>query len=137
MVLQGDELLSGTIAENVCFFDPTLDEQRVRECLGLASLAADIAVLPLGIHTPVGDLGSNLSGGQRQRVLIARALYRNPTILILDEATSNLDVTTEQTIIANLIKNHRTLVVVSHRPETMKSMDRILIVQEGKISEQN
>lgn len=134
MVLQGDDLFAGSIQDNITLFDPEPDAELIDQCLDTASLSGDIAGLPMGVHTQVGDLGSNLSGGQKQRVLIARAVYNDPAIIILDEATSNLDVVTEQQIIRKLIGRKRTLIIVSHRPETMRYVNRVITVQNGRVT---
>lgn len=94
-VMQEDHLLSGSIYDNICFFDPEANMERVQECAELASIHNDIMSMPMRYNSLVGDMGTTLSGGQKQRVLFARALYRKPKILFLDEATSHLDVNTE------------------------------------------
>ena len=91
-VMQDDQLFAGSIADNISFFDPAPDVDWIAECARLAAVHDEIAALPMGFHTLIGDMGASLSGGQRQRVLLARALYKRPKILFLDEATSALDV---------------------------------------------
>lgn len=131
---QDDRLLSGTIADNIAFFDPDLDMVRVQQAAFAAQVHEDIVRMPMQYLSLVGDMGSTLSGGQKQRVLLARALYRQPRILILDEGTANLDVQTEE-IIADLIaKLPITRIVVAHRPALLQRADRVLVVQEGGLS---
>jgi ATP-binding cassette subfamily B protein RaxB len=116
--MQDDQLFVGTIEDNISFFDPEHEPERVRECARLAQIDADIAGMPMGYNTIVGSLGSALSGGQKQRVLLARALYRKPQVLFLDEAFDQLDLATERRISEGLASKERAIVVVSHRPET-------------------
>lgn len=123
-VAQDDQLLAGSIAENIAFFDDRIDMSRVTECARLACIHDEIAAMPMGYQSLVGDMGSALSGGQRQRVMIARALYGRPKILILDEGTSHLDVENEHAIIGALASLAITRVVVAHRPETIRAATR-------------
>lgn len=125
VVMQDDELLPGSIAENVTFFSEEPDMDLVWKCLALAAIEDEVRAFPMQAETFVGDMGSALSGGQRQRVLIARALYKQPKILVLDEATSHLDVARERRINANLKSLDITRIVVAHRPETIASADRV------------
>jgi ATP-binding cassette subfamily B protein RaxB len=125
-VMQDDLLLSGTLADNICFFDPEPDQQRIESCARLAAIHEDILRMPIGYLTSVGELGSALSGGQRQRVLLARALYRRPRLLFLDEATSHLDAFTEHRIHQALRDLNITRVIVAHRQETLAVADRII-----------
>ncbi|WP_019677231.1 peptidase domain-containing ABC transporter [Arsukibacterium perlucidum] len=95
-VMQDDQLMSGTLAENISFFDSQMDMQQVMASAELAGIHQDIATMQMGYNSLVGDMGSSLSGGQKQRLLLARALYRKPKILFMDEATSHLDVQLER-----------------------------------------
>ena len=89
--------------------------------------------MPMGYHTLVGDIGTGLSGGQKQRILLARALYKNPKLLVLDEATSHLDVCNEQQVNAAIQKIQLTRIIVAHRPETIAMAERVVVLQQGAI----
>ena len=125
-VLQDDTLLAGSIADNISFFDPEATPPRIEAAARLAQIHDDIVGMPMGYHSLVGDMGSTLSGGQRQRVLLARALYKRPKILVLDEATSHLDLATERAVNAVLQRLKITRIVLAHRPETLASAQRII-----------
>lgn len=131
VVMQDDHLFVGTIEDNISFFDPQHDPERVRACARLAMIDEDIVGMPMGYNTIVGSLGVALSGGQRSRVLLARALYRQPQILFLDETFDQLDLARERAITDGLRKTGIGLVIVSHRPETVGSVDRIVQLGEG------
>jgi ATP-binding cassette subfamily B protein RaxB len=134
-VLQDDSLFAGTIADNIAFAADTADMARVEECARLACLDEEINAMHMGYSTLIGDMGSALSGGQQQRLLLARALYQRPSILILDEATSHLDVPTEQRIAAMLAELRMTRIFAAHRPDTIRIADRILTLsRSGKVS---
>jgi ATP-binding cassette, subfamily B, bacterial CvaB/MchF/RaxB len=133
-VLQDDRLLAGTIADNVSFFDPDLDMGKVEQALIKASVFEDIMTMPMGLQTLVGDLGSTLSGGQQQRVLLARALYREPTILFLDEGTANLDPETERKVAETLRTLSCTRIFVAHREAAIKGADRMFLVAGGIVT---
>jgi ATP-binding cassette subfamily B protein RaxB len=136
-VLQDDCLFAGTIADNIAFSADIPDMARVHECARLACLDDEINEMHMGYNTLIGDMGSALSGGQQQRLLLARALYQQPSILVLDEATSHLDVPTEQRIAAMLAELRMTRVFAAHRPDTIRIADRVLTLSRaGKISEQ-
>jgi len=132
-VLQDDVLFAGAIADNISFFDPQADPFWVAQCAQLAAVHADIVAMPMGYNTLVGDMGTVLSGGQKQRVLLARALYKRPKILVLDEATSHLDVQREQQVNAAVSALQMTRLIVAHRPETIASASRVVVLNGGKI----
>ncbi len=132
-VMQDDQLFAGSIADNIGFFDPEFDLERVEQAARLAAVHDDIAAMPMGYHGLIGDMGSSLSGGQKQRIILARALYRQPKLLFLDEATSHLDVGNEQLVNAAIRRLNVTRVIVAHRPETIASADRVLVMEQGRI----
>jgi ATP-binding cassette subfamily B protein RaxB len=132
-VMQDDQLFAGSIADNISAFDPDVDQARVESAARLAAIHDAIAAMPMGYHSLIGDMGSLLSGGQKQRLLLARALYRNPRILILDEATSHLDVVSERLVSAAVRKLQLTTLIVAHRPETIAAADRVLVMDGGRI----
>ena len=134
-VMQEDVLLAGSIAENISFFDVHFDMERVQVCGNLAAVHDDIARMPMGYQTLVGDMGSALSGGQKQRVLLARALYKQPKVLALDEATSHLDIPNEKKVTQTLAQMSLTRVIVAHRPETIAAAQRVIALDQGKIIE--
>jgi ATP-binding cassette subfamily B protein RaxB len=133
VVMQGDPTIAGSIAENVASFAAQIDLDRVWECLALAELDREITALPNQLATFIGEMGPSLSGGQQQRLLLARALYRKPKVLILDEATSNLDADTEQAIMRRLATLDVTKIAVTHRPISIAAADRCLRIHEGKL----
>jgi ATP-binding cassette subfamily B protein RaxB len=134
-VLQDDSLFAGTIADNIAFAADEADMSRVEECARLACLDDEINAMHMGYSTLIGDMGSALSGGQQQRLLLARALYQRPSILILDEATSHLDVPTEQRIAAMLAELRMTRIFAAHRPDTIQIADRVITLsRSGKVS---
>ncbi|ACJ00103.1 peptidase domain-containing ABC transporter [Rhodospirillum centenum] len=135
VVMQDDSLLSGTLAETITFFDPAPDLAWMRQCAAIAGIDAEIMAMPMNYNTLVGDMGAALSGGQRQRVLLARALYRRPRILFMDEGTSHLDVSKEREVNAHLRQLGITRIVIAHRPETIAAADRLLLLQDGRILE--
>ena len=132
-VMQDDTLFAGSIADNICFFDPQPDLIWVEECSKLAAIHTDIQVMPMGYQTLVGDMGTVLSGGQKQRVLLARALYKRPRVLILDEATSHLDLKREALVNQAIAQLQITRIVIAHRPETIGSVQRVLEMEKGQI----
>lgn len=134
-VMQDDQLMSGSIADNIAFFDSSIDMQRVMACAQMAGIHNDIAAMPMGYNALIGDMGSSLSGGQRQRVLLARALYRRPKILFMDEATSNLDVALEHHVNEAVRQLNMTRIIIAHRPETIASADRVVQLYQGKLTD--
>jgi ATP-binding cassette subfamily B protein RaxB len=125
-VMQEDQLLSGSIADNICFFDTTFDQQRMLECAQTAGVHDEIMAMPMTYNSLIGDMGSSLSSGQKQRVLLARALYRQPSILFLDEGTAHLDVEKEKEIHDNLRRLSMTRVSVAHRPQIASGADAVV-----------
>lgn len=132
-VLQDDVLFAGSIADNISFFDHHPEPARIEECARLAAIHDDIMTMPMGYNTLIGDMGAALSGGQKQRILLARALYKRPQILFLDEATSHLDISCEKRVNAAIRGLNITRVIVAHRPETIASADRVLVLEQGRI----
>src|SRR6476620_12376927 len=124
--MQEDQLLSGSIADNICFFDPSFDETRMIQCAQLARIHDEVMAMPMTYNSLIGDMGSSLSGGPKQRGLLARALYRQPRILFLDESTAHLDVDNEKHINDSLNHLQMTRISVAHRPEISSGADRIL-----------
>nr|WP_277589020.1 peptidase domain-containing ABC transporter [Pseudomonas chlororaphis] len=131
-VLQDDILFAGTLEDNISFFATEPDRARIVEVARLAQIHNDISAMPMGYRTLVGDMGDALSGGQRQRVLLARALYRQPSILVLDEATSHLDETCEQLVNDAISQLPITRIIVAHRAQTIRSADRVIRIERGK-----
>jgi ATP-binding cassette subfamily B protein RaxB len=134
VVMQDDQLFAGSIADNICFFSDRPDQERIEASTRLAAVHDDIAAMPMGYGTLIGDMGTVLSGGQKQRVLIARALYRRPGILLLDEATSHLDIEREKAVNDALRGTHMTRIVIAHRPETIRASGRIVTLVNGEIA---
>jgi ATP-binding cassette subfamily B protein RaxB len=132
-VLQDDLLLAGSLLQNVAFFDPAPAPARLAACAALAGLGPLLGVLPMGWRTPLGEGGQGLSGGQRQRLLLARALYPRPRLLVLDEATSHLDLAAEREVVAALSRLRLTRIAVAHRPETLRHADRCLVLHGGRL----
>ena len=137
MVPQSVFLIDDTIRRNVAFGiqDRAIDNGRVSEALKLAQLSAFVDALPDAAETVVGERGMRLSGGQRQRIAIARALYSDPSVLILDEGTSALDNTTEAELMEALedASRDRTVIIVAHRLSTVRQADRIVFLDDGKV----
>lgn len=132
-VMQDDSLFAGSISDNISFFDAQPDFEWMIRCASMAALHDDIEAMPMGYQTLVGDMGTVLSGGQKQRLLLARALYKRPRVLILDEATSHLDVESEAQVNQAIATLPVTRIVIAHRPETLRSAPRVVEMQEGHV----
>jgi ATP-binding cassette subfamily B protein RaxB len=132
-VMQEDSLFTGSLAENIALFDDAIDMERVVEVAKVAAIHDEINAMPMRYETLVGDMGSTLSGGQKQRVLLARALYRRPRVLFIDEGTSHLDGERERQITAAIAAMGITRISVAHRQETVVSADRVLELREGRL----
>ncbi|MDO6713179.1 peptidase domain-containing ABC transporter [Aliiglaciecola sp. 2_MG-2023] len=134
-VMQDDVLLTGSIAENIACLSTNIDMQKIVYCAHLACIHEDIAKTSMQYNTLVGDMGANLSGGQKQRIILARALYKEPRILFLDEATSHLDVQNEMAINNHIKQLSITRVIIAHRPQTIASADKVLSLENGRLSD--
>jgi ATP-binding cassette subfamily B protein RaxB len=134
-VMQDDRLFAGSIAENIALGEESIDFDQVEKAARLASIHDEISSMPMGYHSLIGDMGTSLSGGQKQRVLLARALYRQPRILFLDEATSHLDVRRERMVNAAVRELALTKIIIAHRRETIASADRVLMLRGGRLFE--
>jgi ATP-binding cassette subfamily B protein RaxB len=134
-VMQDDQLFAGSIADNICFFDPSPDQSAIEHFARMAAVHDDIAAMPMGYNTLIGDMGAALSGGQKQRILLARALYKRPRILFLDEATSALDVQKEKAVNDAIRSLKLTRIIIAHRPETIASAERVIVLQGGKVAQ--
>ena len=134
-VMQDDVLLAGSIQDNISFFDANTKAEQAQQCAKQAAIHDEIAAMPMGYQTLVGDMGSSLSGGQKQRVLLARALYKQPKILALDEATSHLDINNEHKVNQALANLKLTRIMVAHRPETINAAERVVALQGGQAVE--
>jgi ATP-binding cassette subfamily B protein RaxB len=134
-VLQNDVLFQGTVVENISAFDTVPDLARLREAAITAEIWPDIQRLPMKLQTQISDMGKNLSGGQVQRLVLARALYRTPAILFLDEATSHLDVSTERRVLQNINELGITVVSVAHRPDAIDRAEQIIRLGASRTDE--
>ncbi len=133
-VLQDDSLFAGSLADNIALFDDAVDMERVVTAAIAASIHDDILRMPMQYETLVGDMGSTLSGGQKQRVMLARALYRQPKILIMDEGTAHLDTMHEQAVNAAISAMGITRIIIAHRRETIEAAERILVMANGQLT---
>ena len=134
-VMQDEPLFSGSIADNIAFFAGAPERARIEHCARLAAVHDEIEAMPMGYDTLIGDMGTALSGGQRQRVLLARALYKEPSVLLLDEATSSLDVERGRAVNQAVRQLALTRIVVAHRPETIASATRVVALHDGRIAQ--
>ena len=135
VVMQDDHLLSGSIADNICFFDEAFDLEHMQRCAELAGVHDEIVRMPMTYNSLIGDMGTSLSGGQKQRILLARALYRRPRILVMDEGTSHLDLDMERRVTAAVKTLGLTRLVIAHRPETIASAARRLVLHQDGMRE--
>lgn len=135
-VLQDDTMFAGSIADNISFYDDAATPEKIEAAARLAQIHADVTAMPMGYHTLVGDMGSTLSGGQRQRLLLARVLHKQPKVLVLDEATSNIDVVCEGKITDTLKNLAITRIMVTHRQSVIESAQRVLCLRDGIVAEQ-
>jgi ATP-binding cassette, subfamily B, bacterial CvaB/MchF/RaxB len=136
VVMQDDQLFAGSLAENIAFFDPQTEQSRVEAAAKLAAIHAEIMKMPMGYNTLAGDMGTGLSGGQKQRVILARALYKRPRILFLDEATSHLDTTTEGSVNHSIKRLSMTRITIAHRPQTLEMAGRVVsLAVEGSLDD--
>jgi ATP-binding cassette, subfamily C, bacteriocin exporter len=139
VVPQQIDLFAGNVIENIAVGEYEPDMQRILDICHTLGISEFIEKLPNGFHSYLGENGSNLSGGQKQRIAIARALYRNPEIIILDEATSSLDSLSEKAVqatIQHLREAGKTIIIIAHRLSTIMNADKIVVVQQGKAVEE-
>ncbi|GAA1886285.1 hypothetical protein GCM10009736_62900 [Actinomadura bangladeshensis] len=136
IVTQQPFLFEGTIADNITAGKDHCTTEQIQAAVRVAALAEDIAAMPMGLHTTVGEAGSQVSGGQRQRIALARAVVHQPSVLLLDEPTSSLDARTEAMIQAGLTALGCTQVVIAHRLSTIRDADLIVVIDRGSIVEQ-
>ena len=131
-------LFSTTLGENIAFGVDAASEEEIRRAAELAGLGPDLETFPDGLNTMIGERGITLSGGQKQRAAIARAILRNPRILILDDALSSVDTVTEDRILSGLaaLMKNRTTILISHRVSTVRDADRIFVIERGRLAEE-
>jgi ATP-binding cassette, subfamily B, bacterial CvaB/MchF/RaxB len=134
-IAQDDSLFAGSLMDNIAMFDPEPDVNRIRQAAEEASILIEIEAMPLRFDTLVGDMGSALSGGQKQRILLARALYRNPSAIFLDEATAHLDLRSESVVLESLARKPATRVAIAHRSLSIKMASRVILIDQGKATQ--
>jgi ATP-binding cassette, subfamily B, bacterial CvaB/MchF/RaxB len=132
---QDDSLFTGSLADNIAMFDPEPDLERIRFATQQTNIQAEIEAMPLKYDTLVGDMGSVLSGGQKQRILLARALYRRPAALFMDEATAHLDVPSEAVVMDVIKQQNMTRVMIAHRPQSIAAATKLFVVSDGSAIE--
>ena len=135
VVMQEPRVFNGSIRQNISYHDQSLPLESIVRAAKLAELHDDIASMPMGYETLIAEGGSALSGGQRQRLAIARALAREPVVLILDEATSDLDTATEKAVGQHLRRHGASSLVIAHRLSTVEDADLILVLDDGRVVE--
>ena len=137
VVMQDGKLFSESILSNIVLEDDKVDYDQLHRCCEIAQIADEINEMPKGFDTMIGEYGRGLSGGQKQRLLIARALYRNPQMLFLDEATNALDTINEARITKALSEafTDKTVVVIAHRLSTIRNANQIVVMHQGQIVE--
>ncbi|MEO8722018.1 MAG: peptidase domain-containing ABC transporter [Sphingobium sp.] len=134
-VLQDDHLFAGSIAENIALFDDVADPEWIVQVASMAAIHSEIMAMPMKYESLVGDMGSALSGGQKARVLLARALYRRPKLLLLDEGTAHLDPQTEMVVNEAVSALGITRIIIAHRAETIRTAERLLVMTHGQLRE--
>ncbi len=132
--MQNDGLLAGSIRDNITFFDEHANIEFMESCAALAEISDDIARMPMKYDSLVGEQGAGLSAGQGQRLMLARALYKKPSFLILDEFTSNIDEDSEARIIANIKKIGVGVIAIAHRSHVINAADRIYELHGGRLT---
>lgn len=136
-VMQEGKVFNDTIQNNIVLNEEKIDYEALQRAVDIGNIAKEIEAMPQGYQTMIGEMGRGLSGGQKQRLLVARALYKNPDYLFLDEATNALDTINEQKIVTalnNVFKN-RTVIVIAHRLSTIRKADQIVVMKAGMIVE--
>lgn len=139
VVPQKIDLFAGNVIENIAVGEFQPDMERVLNICNSIGIMEFIETLPAGFNTYLGENGASLSGGQKQRIAIARALYKQPEILVLDEATSSLDTSSENYIqksVQQLRNDHKTIIIIAHRLSTVIQADTIVVLDKGKVLEQ-
>jgi ATP-binding cassette subfamily B protein RaxB len=126
VVMQDDILFQGTVADNISFFDAPVDMERVKQAAAKANVARDVEAMPMGYYSLLAEAAMDISGGQKQRLFIARAIYHEPKVLFLDEATSHLDSESERLVSQAVQAMKMTRVLIAHRKETIATADRVL-----------